>query len=89
MLRFKNSGYLVLQDNDPKRHESNEEIVIPPTVYLRRVNTNNYPEMMELNLCTNCSKIPFTPEGHIVREQFLEDSDWFMTYNRGKVFNLW
>ena len=37
---------------------------------------------------TNSSKIPFTPYVADFAKQFLEASDWFSAYNRGKVFNL-
>ena len=33
-------------------------------------------------------KIPFTKRWQILWKQFLEVSDWFTAYNRGKVFDL-
>ena len=38
---------------------------------------------------SNSSKIPFTTKGKICRKQFLETSDWFTAYNKGKVFIFW
>ena len=35
------------------------------------------------------AKYPLPQRWQILRKQFLEASDWFTAYNRGKVFNLW
>ena len=35
------------------------------------------------------AKYPFPQRWQILQKQFLEASDWFTAYYRGKVFNLW
>ena len=49
---------------------------------------------MFIPITTDCNvptaaKYPLPQRWQILRKQFLEASEWFTAYNRGKVFNLW